>query len=124
TCCGIRAAWDRAMELADAVPDLRAELVGLSVDADRNLASYEYRVKGTHLGPLCVRDRWYPATGKRLEYLSMAVVTFDDNGLASEVRSYFDFMDIVRQVGLEEGYAQPARRSRSTRTLHRAESGR
>jgi hypothetical protein len=30
----------------------------------------------------------------------MAVVTFDDAGLVAEVRSYFDFIDIVRQVGL------------------------
>jgi PAS domain S-box-containing protein len=102
TCSGINVAWDRAMELADAVPDLRAELVGVAVDADRNVASYEYRVKGTHLGSLCVRDRWYPATGKPFEYVSMAVVAFDADGLASEVRSYFDFIDIVQQVGLAE----------------------
>jgi DNA-binding CsgD family transcriptional regulator/predicted ester cyclase len=103
SCSGVAGMWDRAMELATAVPDLDAELVGLIVDEGRNAASYEYSVTGTHLGPLCVRDRWYPATGKRFRYTSMAIVTFDDSGLVSEVRSYFDFIDIVRQVGLVVG---------------------
>jgi DNA-binding CsgD family transcriptional regulator/predicted ester cyclase len=103
SCSGLAGMRDRAMELATAVPDLHAELVGLIVDEDRNTASYEYRVSGTHLGPLCVRDQWYPATGRRFRYTSMAVVTFDDRGLVSEVRSYFDFIDIMRQVGLTVG---------------------
>jgi PAS domain S-box-containing protein len=100
TCSGIAAVRDRVLELAAAVPDLRVELVGLSVDADRNLATYEYRVKGTQVGPLWVHDRWYPATREPFEYVSMAAVTFDADGLVSEVRSYFDFIDIVRQLGL------------------------
>jgi PAS domain S-box-containing protein len=114
TCSGRGATWDRAMELADAVPDLRAELIGVSVDTEHNVASYEYRVTGTHVRPLRVRDRWYPATGKPFEYVSMAVVTFDDEGLASEIRAYFDFIDIVRQVGLAEaapGIAEPTHQS-------------
>jgi steroid delta-isomerase-like uncharacterized protein len=103
SCSGVAGMRDRAMELASAVPDLHADLVSLIVDKDRNTASCEYIVTGTHLGPLCVRDSWYPATGQRFQYTSMAIVTFDDNGLVSEVRSYFDFIDIVRQVGLAAG---------------------
>jgi DNA-binding CsgD family transcriptional regulator/predicted ester cyclase len=103
SCSGVAEMRDRAMEVASAVPDLNAELVGLIVDEARNTASYEYNVSGTHLGPLFVRDRWYPATGKPFRYSSMAIVTFDDSGLVSEVRSYFDFIDIVRQVGLAAG---------------------
>jgi predicted ester cyclase len=103
SCSGVVGMRHRAMELATAVPDLNAELVSLMVDEDRNAASYEYTVSGTHLGPLCVRGSWYPATGMPFHYASMAVVTFDDSGLVSEVRSYFDFIDIVRQVGLPAG---------------------
>jgi len=103
SCSGVAGMRQRAMELATAVPDLHAELVGLIVDEGRNTASYEYTVTGTHLGPLCVRDSFFPATGRPFRYTSMAVVTFDDDGLVSEVRSYFDFVDIVRQVGLAAG---------------------
>jgi DNA-binding CsgD family transcriptional regulator/predicted ester cyclase len=103
TCSGIDAMRERVLELAGAVPDVRAELVDLTIDADRNQAIYEYTVSGTHLGPLCVGGRWYPATGKPFRYTSMAVVTFDEIGLVAEVRSYFDFIDIVRQVGLAAG---------------------
>jgi DNA-binding CsgD family transcriptional regulator len=99
-CSGRAAMWDRALELATAVPDLRGELLGLTVESHRNTAIYEYRVSGTHLGPVYVRDRWYPATGMRFEYASMAVVAFDRSGLVVEVRSYFDFTDVVHQIGL------------------------
>jgi DNA-binding CsgD family transcriptional regulator/predicted ester cyclase len=103
SCSGVAGMRERALELATAVPDLNAELIGLIVDDSRNTASFEYIVSGTHLGPLCVRDSWYPATGRRFQYTSMAIVTFDEHGLVSEVRSYFDFIDIVRQVGLAVG---------------------
>lgn len=100
TCSGIDAMRERVMEVATAVPDLQAELLGLTIEPDRNHAIYEYTVSGTHLGSLNVGDQWYPATGKRFQYTSMAIVAFDDIGLVAEVRSYFDFIDVVRQVGL------------------------
>jgi DNA-binding CsgD family transcriptional regulator len=103
SCSGVAAMRDRVLELATAVPDLRAELIGLTVDTNRNTAMYEYCVKGTHLGPLPVRDQWYPGTGKPFQYTSMAIVMFDDTGLVVEVRSYWDFIDIVRQLGLAVG---------------------
>jgi DNA-binding CsgD family transcriptional regulator len=97
---GVAAVWDRALELANAAPDLRGVLLGLTVEPHRNTAIYEYSVTGTHLGPLYVRDRCYPATGMRFQYASMAVVAFDRGGLVFEVRSYFDFSDVADQLGL------------------------
>jgi DNA-binding CsgD family transcriptional regulator len=99
-CSGVGAMRERVLELANAVPDLRSELLDLTVEGHRNVAIYEYNVTGTHLGPLCVRDRWYPATGMRFQYASMAVVAFDRTGLVFEVRSYFDFSNVVDQLGL------------------------
>jgi DNA-binding CsgD family transcriptional regulator len=99
-CQGIDEMLAREKEMSFAVPDLQMDLVRLSIDTDNNRAMFECVETATHLGPLRVGSRVYPATGKPFRLSSISVVTFDGNGLVSGVRSYFDHLEMLAQLGL------------------------
>ena len=80
-------------------PDLDSVLTEKFIQREHLFEFHHNRLAPLSAGPVV------SGTGKPLRYTSMVIVTFDDIGLVSEVRSYFDFIDIVRQVGLAEPWS-------------------
>jgi DNA-binding CsgD family transcriptional regulator/predicted ester cyclase len=83
----------------DAVPDLRIEARHVTVDPDGNRAILECLHSGTAVGELTTRYGVLPATGNRFQFGSVHIVTFDESGLVSEIRRYWDLYEVLREQG-------------------------
>jgi DNA-binding CsgD family transcriptional regulator/predicted ester cyclase len=83
-----------------AIPDLRIEVRHVTVDPDGNRAILECLHSGTAVGELRTRYGVHPATGRRFQFVSVHIVTFDESGLASEIRRYWDLYELLRDQGI------------------------
>src|SRR5262249_34836041 len=83
-----------------AIPDIRIEARHVTVDPDANHSILECLHSGTFVGELATRFGVLPATGKRFQFGSVHIVTFDDTGLASEIRRYWDLYALLREQGI------------------------
>jgi len=83
-----------------AVPDMRIEVSRVTVDPDGNRAILECVHSGTAVGELITRYGVLPATGKHFHLASVHIVSFDESGLASEIRRYWDLYAVLRDQGI------------------------
>jgi predicted ester cyclase len=83
-----------------AFPDRRFEMLTVSSGGTRIVA--EYRMEGTHTGPLVTPRGHLPATGREVQVRFCDVLEIDD-GAVSHIRSYFDSVTLLRQLGLLNG---------------------
>jgi DNA-binding CsgD family transcriptional regulator/predicted ester cyclase len=90
-----------------AIPDIRIEARHVTVDPDGNRAILECLHSGTATGELTTRYGVLPATGKRFEFGSVHIVTFDESGLVSEIRRYWDLYELLRDQGIATSGLQP-----------------
>ena len=86
---------ERIEAVRAAFPDFRKEEVFLVVEGDR--AAVQYRWHGTHEGEFA----GIPATGKRVETTSAALLRMDGDRLA-EMWAYSDGETLMQQLGVEE----------------------
>jgi predicted ester cyclase len=100
TCEGIDAIIETNQRIIDAVPDLRIEARHVTVDPDHNRAIFECLHSGTLARALPTSSGVLPATGQRFQFASVHVVTFDQSGLVSEIRRYWDLHEVLRDQGL------------------------
>ena len=98
---GVQAVCQRHRELAEAAPDFRVKFTTRTVEPWENRAVFENVQTGTHTGDLDTPFGTIKATGKPFEIHGVMVVTFNDDGQVVELRSYFDVMDALRQIGFE-----------------------
>jgi predicted ester cyclase len=83
----VTAAWET-------FPDYQEEL--LSMIAEQNRVALHLRIVGTQVGawgPL-------PATGRRLEFEEMSILTFDSDGRVMHQRGIVDNLAALRQAGV------------------------
>lgn len=83
-----------------AFPDLRRELAKYIVEEDR--LSVEYEALGTHTGPLVTPRGHIPPTAMDVQLRFCDVLEARDGRLA-HIRSYFDSVSLLRQLGLLAG---------------------
>jgi DNA-binding CsgD family transcriptional regulator/predicted ester cyclase len=83
-----------------AIPDIRIEARRVTVDPDENRAILECLHSGTTVGELTTRFGVLPATGKRFQFGSVHIITFDESGLVSQIRRYWDFYEVLRDQGI------------------------
>ena len=83
-----------------AIPDMRMEARHVTVDPDGNRAILECRHSGTATGELTTRFGVLAATGNWFQFESVHTVTFDESGLASEIRRYWDLYEVLRDQGM------------------------
>jgi DNA-binding CsgD family transcriptional regulator/predicted ester cyclase len=100
TCEGVDAIVESNREIIDAVPDVRIHARHLTVDAQQNRAIFECLHTGTLVHALSTPFGVIPATGKRFQFASVHVVAFDESGLVSEIRRYWDLFEVLRDQGL------------------------
>jgi NTE family protein len=105
-----------------AFPDLTLELVKVESAGNRVLVEYERR--GTHTGPLVTPRGHVPPTGMEMQVRFCDVLQLDD-GLVTHVRSYFDTLTLLRQLGLTSGSPlhAPDRRAGLDLYAHPTDSG-
>ena len=115
-----------------ALPDLRLALTNVAGDGQRAVAEYE--IFGTHTGSLVTPRGHIPPTGMDVQVRVCDVIELAD-GKISHIRSYFDSVALLRQLGIIAGtplhppdrrsplglYAQPveAHRSRNKAIVQR-----
>jgi NTE family protein len=94
-----------------AFPDRRFGKLNLSSGETRIVAEYE--MEGTHTGPLVTPRGHLPATGMEVQVSFCDVLDISD-GAVSHIRSYFDSVSLLRQLGLLNGSPihAPDRRAR------------
>jgi predicted ester cyclase len=83
----VRAAWET-------FPDYHEEL--LSMIGEQSRVALHLRIVGTQVGawgPL-------PATGRRLEFEEMSILTFDSDGQVTHQRGIVDNLAALRQAGV------------------------
>jgi DNA-binding CsgD family transcriptional regulator/predicted ester cyclase len=83
-----------------AIPDMRIAATHVTVDPDGNRAILECLHSGTATGELTTRFGVLPATGKRFKFESVHIVTFDESGLVSDIRRYWDLYEVLRDQGI------------------------
>ena len=81
-------------------PDLTFATRRLYVRED--LVVQEWTARATHARSCAAGDIVAPPTGKRIEWVGMDVIPFED-GLITRKDVYSDSVSILRQVGLLEG---------------------
>ena len=102
TCEGIDAIIESNQHVIDAIPDLRIEARHVTIDASGNRAIFECLHTGTLTRPLATPNGVIPATGQRFQVASVHVVNFDESGLISEIRRYWDLHELLRAHGLAD----------------------
>lgn len=102
TCTGIEAIIEANRQITDAIPDMYLELRNVTVDRERRRAIFECVHSGTLAAPLSTPHGIIPPTGKPFRFVSVHVVTFDEAGLVSEVRRYWDLYEVLRHQGLAQ----------------------
>src|SRR5262249_30218411 len=81
-----------------AFPDLRHEVMEYVEDGDR--AAWSLRITGTHTATMQTPKGPVPATGKRIDFRAVDLVTFDKDGRATTWNIYFDSLQFLQQLGL------------------------
>jgi DNA-binding CsgD family transcriptional regulator/predicted ester cyclase len=99
-CEGIDAIIEFNQRIIEVIPDLRIAARHVTVDPDDNRAIFECLHSGTLARPLETLYGALPATGQRFQFASVHIVTFDQSGLVSEVRRYWDLHEVLREQGL------------------------
>jgi DNA-binding CsgD family transcriptional regulator/predicted ester cyclase len=100
TCEGIDEITESNQRIIDAVPDVRLEARHVTIDPEGNRAIFECLHTGTLGGELSTPFGVIPATGKRFQFASVHVVTFDQSGLVSEIQRYWDLHAVLRDHGV------------------------
>jgi DNA-binding CsgD family transcriptional regulator len=100
TCEGIDEIVESNQRIIDAVPDVRIGARHVTVDSAGHRAIFECLHSGTLAHPLSTPFGEIPATGQRFQFASVHVVAFDQSGLASEIRRYWDLHEVLRNQGL------------------------
>ena len=104
---GVLAMAERMKEIVGSTPDWHLELTCVALDRERNRAMVECVQTGTHSGALRTLDATLPACNRSFRFLSVIVLTFDDSGLVSEIRAYWDFLELLRELGLRADIDAP-----------------
>ena len=102
TCVGIDAILESNRQVVDAIPDLTIEARHVTLDPAANRAIFECLHSGTLARDLSTPYGVIPANGQRFQIASVHVVTFDQSGLVSEVRRYWDLHELLRNHGLAD----------------------
>jgi DNA-binding CsgD family transcriptional regulator len=100
TCEGVDAIVESNQQIIDVIPDVRIEARHVTVDAENNRAIFECLQSGTLTRPFSTPYGDIPATGQRFQFASVHVVAFDESGLVSEIRRYWDLHEVLRDQGL------------------------
>jgi NTE family protein len=85
---------------AAAIPDIRFSVLRISGSEGRAVA--EYLLQGTHTGPLITPRGHVPATGMEVQVRFCDVLEVGEEGITA-IRSYFDSVTMLRQLGLSGG---------------------
>jgi NTE family protein len=85
---------------AVAFPDIRYGQLEICRAEDRFIAEYE--LEGTHTGPLVTPRGHIPPTGMKIQAGFCDILEIVDDRIA-RIRSYFDSVSILRQLGLIAG---------------------
>ncbi len=85
-------------ELLAAVPDFKISLVSVTVEPRENRVAVEYVQTGTLSGDFPTDHGVARGAGRSFEVPGVMVITFDDHGLVTSIRDYFDVMDASRQI--------------------------
>lgn len=96
-------------------PDLRYVLMKFATGEDRVVVEYE--LVGRHGGPLITPRGHIPPTGLEVQIRFCDVIEFVE-GRISNVRSYFDSISLLRQLGLIDGSPLHAPERRSSLELY------
>lgn len=80
-----------------AFPDLRFD--SLRISESNGQAAAEYVLEGTHTGPLITPRGHVPATGMEIQVRFCDILDVED-GRITAIRSYFDSVTMLRQLGL------------------------
>ena len=96
-CTGRVALLARVQALVTAVPDLSMKDCSFTFDVGKYRAVFETVETGTMRGDLTSPHGEIRATGQPFEVHAVQIVTFDDSGLATKVRTYFDTAEAHRQ---------------------------
>jgi predicted ester cyclase len=86
-----------AVILFNAFPDARITAQNELVDGPRVMQ--ECIFEGRHSGPLVGADGAIPATGKKVVVRGVLVGRYE-RGVATDVRLYYDQLDVLTQLGL------------------------
>lgn len=79
-------------------PDVQATLT--SILANDDTVACEMEMNGTNKGPIVTPTGEIPATDRRMEMRVALFVRFDDQGLITQSRRYFDMAGLMQQLGL------------------------
>jgi steroid delta-isomerase-like uncharacterized protein len=90
---GREAFRDLAARYMRAFPDLRISNDAVATGEDTVVI--EWRITGTHLGPLDT----VPPTGRTIEIRGCGVVRVDADGLMAEIDEYWNLLSLLRQLG-------------------------
>lgn len=94
---------DYALNWATAVPDAKCDVVNL-IETGKFVVA-EFIGRGTHRGNLRTREGLLGPTGMKVELRICEIYEFNDEGKIVAGRSYFDFADLLRQLGIPLGIA-------------------
>lgn len=81
-----------------AFPDLKVELVSEAEKGDQGAA--EFRMTGTHRGPLETPQGSIPPTNKRIDLKGVSWTRLNSQGLVIEERRYYDTATFMQQLGV------------------------
>ena len=87
-------------QMLQSFPD--AEVTMLNVHAENGLIMYEFRFTGTNEGPIATPEGDIPATGQRVEMRMAVFSDVDEDGRFLDTRRYYDTMEMMQQLGLDE----------------------
>jgi steroid delta-isomerase-like uncharacterized protein len=80
-----------------AMPDLRIEVTTMTYEEPR--LALEWTVTATHRGELI----GLPPTGRAIKTYGSTIATFDDDGLCIEGMTYWNALELMRQLGMQPG---------------------
>jgi steroid delta-isomerase-like uncharacterized protein len=85
-------------DLFGAFPDVQVQLSNSMIGA--GVLAAEWKMTGTHRGPLPVPTGTVPATNKRFELVIATFERLDGNGQIVEERRYYDISGWLGQLGI------------------------
>jgi len=84
---------------ATAFPDMKKEITNQVASGDQVIS--EFRLRGTHDGPLQIPTGVIPPTGRAVDLSVIEVMRIRD-GKLTELRNYSDNATLMRQLGVVE----------------------
>lgn len=94
---GPQGARQAVQTLLTAFPDSKCEII--SVIAGERNAAVEYRLRGTHTGPLVTAAGTLQPTGRKLEMRACDILE-TQGGKVTKATSYWDLYGVMSQLGL------------------------